>query len=508
MGLLSNILARFSAPEKGAATALTPPEQPKVKPGSQTVPSNLRRSSTRSTQKLQETDRRVATSDLLTLRAGTSTKKTIRDLATVTPDLSASVNAYIRLAVTPKFTAIARNLEGVADPVATAAVQQLLTRFNHLQDYAQGYSEIRNIHGVAEAMVKELRIEGACALELVLDKARLPYKLQPISVSQIVWEDDGKQVYPVQKTAGGEEIALDIPTFFYEEIDSDLTSAYSVSPMEAAVQPTLQHQEFTNDIRRVIKRALHPRLTAEIDMDVFRKSIPLDVAGDPEKLAAYQSQFLTTVQEQVNNLEPDDALVHYSLMKFEYLSRGNESLEREYATLQAIVNSKMAAGSKVPAAVLGHGAGSQNIASTESSLFLKYSTGTQLHVNSIISRALTMGARLLGHDCYVEFAFEQPDLRPDAELEAFKAMRQSRVLEQLSLGLISDEEASILLTGNLPPAGMKPLSGTGFKGGSTAINANPYSSTGSQGTTQSASDKANAPETPTQPKGPAQKQGQ
>lgn len=503
MGILTNLIARFVAPEKGAATALPVLVDPKVKSGETSVPSNVRRSGQRGTQKLQETDRRVATTDLLTLRAGTSTKKVIHDLAAVTPDMSAAVNAYIRMVVTPRYTAVARNQDGTANPEATSALHQVITRFNNLQDYTQGYSEIRDIHSVAEALTKELRLYGSCALELVLDKARLPYKLQPISTTQVQWQDDGKQVYPVQRTAGGQEIDLDIPTFFLDTLDADLLEAYSVSPMEAAVQATLQDQEFTNDLRRVIKRSLHPRLTAAIAFETFKKSMPLDVAADPAKFADYQAKFLTSIQEQVDGLEPDDALVCFDTLKFEFLSRGNESLEREYSTLQGIVNAKQAAGSKVPGAVLGHGAGSQNIASTESALFLKYATGSQLHINSILSRALTMAVRLLGHDVYAEFAFNAPDLRPESELAAFRSMDQSRILELLSLGLISDEEASIQLTGKLPPPGMKPLSGTGFKVGASEVSTNPYSPTGAMGSDQTATDKANQPETPTQPKGPA-----
>jgi len=504
MGILNTVFGYF-LPEKQAATQLPNFEPPKVKPGSSALPSSVKRSSTRGTSKLQETDRRVATTDLLSLRSGTSTKKVVHDLATVTPDLSASINAYLRLAVTPEFTAIARNQDGTANPEATAALQQVLNRFNSLQDYVQGFSEIRSVHSVAEAMVKELRMYGSCSMELVLDKARLPYKLQPISTTQIGWKDDGKQVFPFQKPASGDDIDLDIPTFFYEELDSDLTNAFSVSPMEAAVQATLADQEFTNDIRRVIKRALHPRMTGSIDFEQFRKSLPPDVSADPKAFQEYQNQFLTAIQDQVNGLEPDDVLVFFNTLQFEYLSRGNESLEREYSTLQNILNSKMAAGAKVPGAVLGHGAGSQNIASTESALFVKYALGTQLHVNSILSRALTMAVRLLGHDAYVEFAFQKPDLRPDIELEAFKTMKQERTLELLSLGLISDEEASITLTGKLPPKGAQKLSGTGFKGKSAGgdINANPYSTTGSPGSSQSTKDKANAPDTPTQSKGPA-----
>jgi hypothetical protein len=42
-------------------------------------------------------------------------------------------------------------------------------------------------------------------------------------------------------------------------------------------------------------------------------------------------------------------------------------------------------------------------------------------------------------------------------------MRQSRVYEQLSVGQIGDDEASLKLTGTLPPAGAPKLSGTFFK---------------------------------------------
>ena len=505
MGFFSRLFGGTASPEKEAATALPDVAPPKVKPGSSVLPSSLKRSSTGGTSKLQETDRRAATTDLMSLRTGTSTKAVIRNLAAVTPDLSASLNAYARLVVTPSFSAIARNQDGTANPEATIALQVLLARFNFLQDYTQGFSEIRGIHAVAEALTREFRTYGSASLELVLDKARLPYKLQPISTTQIKWEDDGKQTYPVQQPASGSEIRLDIPTFFYEDMDQDLLEPYSVSPMEAAVQATLADQEFTNDIRRVIKRALHPRLTAKIATDLFKKSLPPEVAADPVKLAEYQAAFISSIANSVNGLEPDEALVYFDNLEFDYLSRGNESLEREYNTLQDIINSKMAAGAKVPGAVLGHGAGSQNIASTESALFVKYATGTQLHVNALLSRALTMGVRLLGHDVYVEFKFQKPDLRPDIELEAFKTMKQERLLKQLSLGLISDEEASIELTGALPPPGAPRLSGTRFMEGSStpAVSGNPYSTTGSTVSTQSTNDKANAPDTPTQSKGPA-----
>jgi hypothetical protein len=108
--------------------------------------------------------------------------------------------------------------------------------------------------------------------------------------------------------------------------------------------------------------------------------------------------------------------------------------------------------------------GSQNIASTQSMLYLKTVEGAVLYkLNEIYSRALTLCIRMYGIDAVVEFEYERPNLRPDAELESFKSVRQSRYLEQLSIGQIDDDEASLKLTGTLPPVGAKKLSGTFFK---------------------------------------------
>ena len=106
----------------------------------------------------------------------------------------------------------------------------------------------------------------------------------------------------------------------------------------------------------------------------------------------------------------------------------------------------------------------------------------QFALNDLLSQTLTLAVRLLGYDVTVRFAYDRIDLRPDSELEAFKAMRQSRVLELLSLGSLTDEEASLMLTGRLPLAGAPKLSGTGFRANTTAdVPNNPYSGT-SQGT--------------------------
>ena len=111
----------------------------------------------------------------------------------------------------------------------------------------------------------------------------------------------------------------------------------------------------------------------------------------------------------------------------------------------------------------------------------------------MFSRLLTVAVRLYGVDCVVEFTFNDVDLRPESELEAYKVMKQSRVLQQLSLGLITDEEAAIVLTGSLPPEGSPDLSGTFFMNQPPDLIENPDSQT-------STMNKGLEPDTPAAPK--------
>jgi len=486
-----------------AASALPPVAVPKVPNKAQAQLSFSKRTSTsKGEQKLLQSDRRTANLDLLTLRNGTSTKATIRDLAAVSPDMSAALAAYIRMVVTKHYRAVARNLDGTINPEATSLAQQILVRMGFMQDYAAGFSSACNgIHSVAEQLTRELRLYGSCCCELVLDKARMPLRLQPVSTLQIEFVDDGTgYIFPVQKINGA-EVNLDFPTVFIESLDQDTTEVYSASPMEPALHASLADAEYTNDIRRTIKKSLHPRLVATIDSEKFRKQISLDVLADPEKLAEYQSNFMSSVESTVTDLEPEDSLVHFDSLVFSLLNNGNSGLSQEWDVMQNLINSKLSTGAKVPPSVLGHGAGSQNIASAEIQLFLKSCIGTQIKVNSIISRAMTLGIRLMGMDAYVSFQFDEPDLRPTSELAAFRAMEQSRILQLLSIGTLSDEEASIELTGRLPPAGAPKLSGTFFLP-SSGTDPNAVDTASAQSNT-GALQQGLTSDAPKAPKGPA-----
>ena len=126
------------------------------------------------------------------------------------------------------------------------------------------------------------------------------------------------------------------------------------------------------------------------------------------------------------------------------------------------------------ATVLGRGTAGVNTASTETIIFSKSADAFNRPMEDLMSRVLTLALRIAGFEGYCEFKFEPVELRPALELENQKTMLQTRMLTQLSYGLITDDEYHLRVNGELAADGAKPLSGTNFlSGGQTVDTSDP-----------------------------------
>ena len=460
-----------------------------------------------STAVVQQTDLNVANLDLTaSYRFGNKTSEVVRNLVRVNPDLAGAVSAHLRIGIPEKYVAYAYNLDGTFNVDATRLALSLLSRWETSPDYTTGFSQTDSLRSVFESLAKEGIMYGGMMVELVLDKTRLPSFLQPIHVPSLRWYNDQKGLRPVQLVAG-EEVDLDFPTVVYVALDPVLNDAYAQSPLESAIQPVLASTQFLADLRRVCARHTYPRYDVSLDEVKLRESIPADIQLDQVLMDAYIENVFKDVQDMINNLGVEEALVHFDFVKVSYVQGGSTDVPNTFETVKSIHDAKIATGAKSMPAILGHGAGSQNIASTETMLALMTDNSLiRLKLMELMSRTLTMSCRLFGQEVTVNFEFETIDLRPDAELEAFKTMKADRILNQLSLGLISDEEACLMLTGKLPPPSFTPLSGTRFKDLNTQADVtNPYSGSDAGGGQSGggAANQSRAPKTPTKSKGSA-----
>lgn len=473
MSAFSDLKAYFAGPGQLPTVPPTkPPTRPAALPSYKTMVA-------KATSVLPQADRGLANTDILTMRSTGKTPDVIRNLAAASPDLSATVNAYLRVGIPEDYTVIARDPDGVINVESTKLAQEILRRITYLGDPSLGYNPTTDLHSLSEALGKELLLYGAAALELALDKQRSPLWLNAVSVTKIKFYEEDGGVYP-QQLIGGVPINLDIPTFFYVSVDQDLLTPYATSMFESAIQAVLADAAFMNDLRKSMQRVIQPRLIATIIEEKVKTSLPPDVLNDTEKLTVFYNDLMSAVQGAMTGLNPEDALVGFDSVEYTMLTSttAGGNVGDTLKTVQNLLESKLAAGAKTMPAVMGRD-GSGTSATTSTMLFMKNADLIRRKLNVLYSRAVSQAVRLLGQDVYVEFRYADLDLRPQAELEAYKAMRQSRILELLSLGMLSDEEACIQLTGNLPRDGYAPLAGTMFKGNAapTANEGNPDSQT-------------------------------
>lgn len=368
----------------------------------------------------------------------------------------------------------------------------------------EGFSQTASIRSATESWALEILFNGAACGELVLDKARLPARIAPIPVSSLKFYQDDKGIRPVQ-VVGGQEVDLDYPTIFYTGLDQPLTSAYANSPLESSIQAVLADTDYLNDLRRVLKRAVQPRLQAIIDMKVAKEMAPPEATNDPEALQAFLNNLRADVENTLNGLEPQDALIAFDMIEFSYVSGGTGDVPDVIKVIQDLLNAKLATGSKTLPSILGHGAGTQSMASSETLLFMKSADGiVRSKLNEMLSKILTLAVRLFGQDVAVYFRYNPIDLRPENELESFMTMRQNRVLELLSYGFLEDDDASIELTGRPTPGNFTPLSGTRFYTAKNEPADNPYSNTSNGGSGGGAMNQSLKPGTPQKAGGKSQ----
>lgn len=479
---------------KGASGMLAPSVPPKVKPGQASYPSYLTTTSA-TTAARPKNDLNLANVDIVnTYRFGADTSTTLRNLMRGNPDLAAAVSAHLRLGIPERYTAIAYDEAGNFNLEGTQFCLQFLDRLNTMPGYDVGFNPTNAMQSLAESLAKEMLIEGGVGMELVLNKARQPAFFAPVTVGGTRfrfyddWSQGTKTLRPVQ-VVGGQEIDLDIPNFFMVWLDPSVIDPFPQPPFESAIQPVLAGSTFLNDLRRLCERHVYPRIHCTVDNEKLKAMMTEEQLLDSDKRQEFLNETFAAVEDTVNNLGVEEALVHFDFLAVQYVEGQSGDVPNTFDTVKTIYDGKIATGARSMPSLLGHGSGSQNIASTETLLGMLTANGlVRLKLMEMLSKGMTLAARLMGLAVVVKFEYDDIDLRPRSELEAFFSQRQSRLLEQLSYGFITDEEFCLRMTGRLPPAGYTPLMGTQFlaqaglgRAGDLEGGGNGYSGTGAGG---------------------------
>ena len=394
------------------------------------------------------------------LRRTNQVPEALRQLISFDGTVSSAVYDFVEVAHSD-YTVIAYDpITHQMSTEATSLVNSFISRMNNLYDYSKGFSDRLSMDSLIETSLLEVVTTGGLCHELVLDKARLPDSINVFGYDTVIWKAKNGGRIPVQNGSSG-EINLDYPTIFITESHKFASKTSARSMMEPAITSSWYYNEFIEDMRRTVKSQGHSRLTITLNAEKVIASAPAETRADPELIQSFLESTRESVATVIRSLSPEDALVMYDTAVADMLKTDGE--KSDYVPLLQNLSGSMATSLKASPSIIGlRMDGSQSLSNTESLIFLKLARSLQKPVETNLSRILTLAVRLFGIDTYVEFRFKPINLRPEDELEAFKTMNQARVLELLSLGLLTDDDAALQLGIWSRPPGAPTLSGTNF----------------------------------------------
>ena len=412
-------------------------------------------------------------SDLYDDRLSSDSKTLIKKLFVNDPDMSSAVNAFLTVAnTTPLF--IVKDVNGMVDRAGQQMLNQVLMYLTTRVDYSKGFAYKPDVSEISENWRYMCLLRGACATELVLDKLMGPAELRTVDMGSIQWyEKEPGKYSPVQKAAGGgKDISLDIPTFFVSFFRRDPTSIYTNSPFVSAINTIAARQQVVNDLYRIMQLTGYPRMEVKVLEEVVMKNAPANIKSDGKKLREYMDGQLTSIQGLVSNIRVDQAFIHYDSIEPGILNEKAPGMSMDITGVINTLNAQNQAGLRSMATILGRGESGVNTASVEARIFSMTAEELNEPVAKLWSDVLTLAIRLMGSQSVVHCRFRPVEMRPDLELEPQRVIKATRLKEDLSLGIIDDDEYHLEMYGRLRPDSAPELSGTGFMSKSaTAANA-------------------------------------
>lgn len=402
--------------------------------------------------------------DIYTSRHSSNSQTLLKDLFRTDPDCSAAVNAYLTMSDTD-LVYIVKDGNGELSQDGTKQLFSILDQITRRNDYTLGYQYKASLNEIRANLKYMLLLRGSIGVELVVNKLMQPSELRNVDMYYVKWYEKkaGEYKPQLETTESGEKISLDIPTFFTASFRRDPTSPYTYSYFVSAINTIAARQQVINDLYRIMKITGYPRIDITVMEEVALKNVPAAIKDDPAKVKEWVSNLVASAANIFTSVAADQPVAHTDSMSVKIINDKAAGVTLQISEVVETLNAQNQAALKSVSSVLGRGSSGVNTASVEAQVFAKNADQINKPIDYILSEALTLAMRLQGFDGNVEIQSRPVELKPEIELEAQKVMRQSRLMEELSLGTISDEEYHILNNGRIPLWNYPKLSGTNFR---------------------------------------------
>jgi len=401
--------------------------------------------------------------DIQTQRQSLDAKALMSWLFKQDPDVSAAVNAYLTTADTPPVMYV-QKLDGSFDEQGHNVVGQILLGLTTRTDYSKGYQRVTSLRGICEQLRYMVLLRGAVGTELVLDKFLIPNRLNNIDMATIKWQEKEAGAYvPVQSApASGRDIDMDIPTFFTAFFRQDPTSIYPEGTFVSAINTIAARQQVINDLYRIMQITGYPRMDLSVLEETLVKNAPASVQQNADERRKWVNTRLQEISQTLSSLRPDQPLVHTDSTEVKIINDKNPGLGVDISHVINVLNGQNQAALKTMATIIGRGESGVNTASVEARVFSMNADQLNRPVADVLSQVLTFALRLTGSDSHVVVRFDEAELRSATEMEPQLTLKQTRLLQLLSMGVISDIEFTMEMLNRPPLPGAPQLSGTNF----------------------------------------------
>jgi hypothetical protein len=409
----------------------------------------------------------ATTSHLRTLydtRISTSDVDLVQQLMRLDPDVSAAVNAYLTVANTEMRINVV-DLNGQIDRAGYKLINQVILGLTSTIDYSLGFSMSKSFKARNTSLRFMILLRGAIALEMVLDENSKSFigDARLVDANSLEWiETKPGRIFPQQVQKSGDPVKLDTPTFFYQGFRQDPTSTDTSSPFISVINTVFARQQIINDLYGLMQITGYPRMVATVLEETIRNSLPVTMRADIKKSDEYISSIVQNIDQQLGVLRPDQPFVKTDAIELEMLNEGKSGATMDIQPIINVLNAQNQAALKSMATILGRGESGVNTASVEARIFSMIAQELNGPLDQIWSDFLTLALRLQGSTSTVVCKHDSVELRPTNELEPSMVQRQARLQNDLSLGLITDDDYHLAMYGRIRPDSIPELSGTGF----------------------------------------------
>jgi hypothetical protein len=401
--------------------------------------------------------------DLLTTRSSSNSQELIKSLLKSDPDASASLNAYLTTAgkVIPYITVT--DVDNAVDRDGYKLVNEIMEILETRRDYTKGFLHKRTLEELANDFRYMIIAQGGIGAEAVFGDLLELTEIRLVELASIRWQEkEAGKLTPYQDQGSGDPIKLDIPTFFVSWFRKDPSDIYSNSPFVSAINTMAARQQVINDLYRIMQITGFPRISITVLEEVMAKNAPPEIRNDQQKLRQYINARRSEVGGQFEAIRPDQPIVHTDSMEVKMLNDKNPSVGLDISKIIETLNAQNQAGLRTMATVLGRGESGVNTATVEANLFAMNADSINKPVGEVLSKILTMALRLQGSESRVKVHFPEINLRSELDGEANVTMKGSRLRQDLSDGLITDDEYHLAMYRRIRPDELPELSGTGF----------------------------------------------